>query len=65
MICIHGDVRFHNIIYGTKLQRYQLINYRRTFHESDLTFPPMSYMIQYDEVPTKEDDLERLNGVVF
>jgi serine/threonine protein kinase len=59
---IYGDKMIDNVVI-TKTGRATLIDFGRTFHDSDSNFPPMGYMLEYDERPTFVDDwkeLERL-----
>ncbi len=56
---VYGDMRLANII-KTKEEKYCLRDYGRTFSLKDTKYPPMKYMIDEEEVPTREDDLSML-----
>ncbi|CAK7994489.1 Hypothetical protein POVR1_LOCUS13 [uncultured virus] len=59
---VYGDVRRGNIIFGLQSQRYQLIDFGRTFSVTDSEkYPPMQYMMEEEgELPTQAEDLRRL-----
>lgn len=58
---VYGDIRVPNII-RTQNGRYLLIDYGRTFSKNVHTiFPPMQYIIDYDAIPTHEDDIDMLD----
>jgi serine/threonine protein kinase len=56
---VYGDIRIDNLIKDSN-NRYLLIDYGRTF---GLEFPPMEYMIDNEEIPTQQDDIEALNRI--
>lgn len=60
---IYGDINYGNII-CTKNGNFCLIDFGRTFSISDPKFPPMEYMIEDEEIPTQQDDLNDLKELI-
>lgn len=64
---IFADVRPDNIIFSTKLDRYILIDYGRTFHSTYKLFPPMDYMLEekeFEPLMIQDDDTECLQAAI-
>lgn len=60
---VFADIRIENII---KLpnNKYFLIDYGRVFSTTDKNLPPMEFMIDYDEIPSQQDDFDALNRII-
>ena len=62
---VYGDVRVGNIIFSKPFGKYQLIDFGRSFSISDKNYPPMTYMIDENEIPTQADDFKQLTNVGY
>lgn len=51
-----ANISYSNIVYNSKLKRYQFINYGRIFHATNSAFPPMEYMVNDEEIPRQSED---------
>lgn len=60
---VFADIRIENII---KLpnNKYFLIDYGRVFSTTDKNLPPMEFMIDYDEIPSQQDDFDALKRII-
>ena len=60
---IFADLKYDNIIFGTELGKYQLIDYGNVFHPTDPRFPPLEALREGWDF-SQEEDWERLGYTI-